>query len=268
MKKLCSFLIVVLLSMFLTAFGQAAPLNYVADTAGLLDAGQKADLETRIKKVRNNFNFDLVIVTLEDAQSQKEPLVFTADYYRDKGYGVGESRDGLILLLDMKARDWAIVGMGHGQTVFTGWGTSYIGKEILPYLGNGKYYEAFGEFLTWSERFLQAYAEGDPITEKNPYLDSTFYGILIALAAFAAVGVAFYVKKHLSNQMKTVSMQYTALDYVKSIDLSKSEDNFLYDQVTTVKKAKANSGSGSVPVSRGSFKSSSGSSHSGSSGKF
>lgn len=271
MKKLWSFLAVILMSFMLANPLAAAPSAYVVDQAGLLDAGQKADLEGRIKQIRDKFKFDIVIVTTKDAATNKTPLVFTADYYMDNGYGVGPSRDGLILLLDMKARDWSIVGTGHGQKVFTDWGTSELGKSILPDLGKGRYYDAFSTFTRLSERFLQAYADGNPITATNPYLDSYFYGFCIILALVAASLLTSGVKASLLSQMKTVIAQYDASDYAKNMALVNNEDIFLYERVSSVKKVVApppRSNSGSVTSSSSSFKSSSGSSHSGSSGKF
>ena len=270
MRKTWSFLTILLMVVSLAMPVLAAPSAYVVDKAGLLKAEQKADLEKQIKEVRGKFNFDLVIVTLKDANTNKEPLVFTADYYMDNGYGVGPSRDGLILLLDMTARDWSIVGTGHGKRVFTGWGTSDIGKRILPNLSKGKYHEAFSSFIMLSETFLQADKNGKPITAKNPYIDSIYYDICIFLALAAAVLLMRITKSVLIRQMNTVVPQYGALDYVKDMVLARKEDIFLYDDVVYVKKAVQSSASrkGSVSRSSDSFESSSGSSHSGSSGKF
>ncbi|MDR1701824.1 MAG: TPM domain-containing protein [Sporomusaceae bacterium] len=269
MKKIWFFLIVSVFSLLLTLPVLATPAAYVVDDAGLLQESEKAGLEKEIKKVRDKFNFDLVIVTLKDTQTSKTPLVFAADYYMDNGYGVGPARDGLILLLDMKGRDWAIVGTGQGQKVFTDWGTSDIGKRILPNLSKGEYGQAFGKFIELSAVFLQAYADGDPISKDNPYLDSSVYWICLFLSVCAGLIAALLGKHFLIKQMNPVAPEGYALHYADSMELAINKDTFLYDKVeSTAKKPPPTSGKDGSILKSGSFRSGGGSSHSGSSGKF
>ena len=73
-------------------------------------------------------------------------MAYADDFYDYNGYGYGDSRDGILLLISMEERDWRISTCGYGITVFTDAGQEYISDKFLPYLSDGDYSEAFTKY--------------------------------------------------------------------------------------------------------------------------
>ena len=268
MKKIIS--IVFLVSLLICSMAAAAPSSYVVDKAKLLRPDEVKKLEARVREVKAKYDFDLVIVTTSESMQGKKPVVFTADYYMDNGYGAGETRDGLIFLINMKERDWAVVGTGLGKRVFNGAVTRKIGDQCKSNLSKGRFNAAFNEFIDLSTELLAANKKGDIYGSFfNPYLTEDDYDVLYVLTAIFGLisfGISFAVIK--PKGMKTVKLQKAAMDYAANIKLLRRQDTYLRSSVSSTRKASQSSSGGGSSYSSDSFSSSSGSSHSGSSGKF
>mgnify|MGYP000308516591 CR=1 FL=1 len=76
--------------------------------------------------------------------------------------GRGENGDGILFLLDMGDRNWAIATHGYAIEVFTDAGQSYIMDQVKPYLSDGDYNEAFHKFATECDDFITQANEAEP----------------------------------------------------------------------------------------------------------
>ena len=88
-----------------------------------------------------------MVVTVNSLEG-KTAQAYAEDYFIDHGYGQGENGDGILFLLDMGDRNWAIATHGYAIEVFTDAGQSYIMDQVKPYLSDGDYNEAFHKFAT------------------------------------------------------------------------------------------------------------------------
>ncbi len=263
MKKLISlaFVIVTVLSISLSVFAETPR---VVDGADLISDSVAAELETKIAEIATTYNFDVVIVT-ENSIGDKTPTAYADDYFDYNGYGYGENRDGMLLLVAMDQRGWAISTRGYGLTAFTDYGTDYIGEEVTASLANEDYDTAFTDYVNLSEEFLAQAATGEPFdvnNEKTTSGDILFTILIIAL--FSAL-LATIVTMILKAQLKTANKQGLANQYVRngSFKLTNQRDIFLFSNVIKTPKAQNNGGGGTS-----SHTSSSGASHGGSSGRF
>ena len=94
----------------------AADLPRLVDNADLLMADDAeallADLDSRSEALQ----FDIVIVTV-DSLDGETPRNYAEDFFWYNNYGLGEDRDGALLLVAMDTRDWYIATHGFGITV-------------------------------------------------------------------------------------------------------------------------------------------------------
>ena len=93
------------------------------DQAGLLDAEQKESLSSTLDEISEREQVDVVIVTVNSLEG-KTAQAYAEDYFIDRGYGQGENGDGILFLLDMGDRNWAIATHGYAIEVFTDAGQS------------------------------------------------------------------------------------------------------------------------------------------------
>ena len=118
----------------------------LVDDAGLLDSTEEILLEKKLDEISERQQCDIAVVTVNGLDG-KSPTVYADDFYDDNGYGYGMNNDGILLLVSMEDRDWAITTCGNAVDVFTDAGQEYIVAQFRPDLSDGKYYDAFDCFV-------------------------------------------------------------------------------------------------------------------------
>lgn len=247
MKKIIS-LILILLLVSVPVLASSAPS--IVDDAQLLSASEAATLAGVADQITANYHIDVVIVTV-NSLGNKTASGFADDYYDYNGY----SEDGILLLLSMEDRDWAISTAGRAIRIFSDRDIDNIFARISNDLGNDDYYSAFSRYLKEIQDHLYAYENGEPVTTKDILVK-----ILIALLIGAAAGgITIGVMR---SKMNTSRRQTDATVYMveESYNLYRSGDLYLYSTTSKTRK-QTNNGSST-------HRGSSGSSHGGRSGKF
>ena len=120
------------------AAGFAGDKDRVVDDADLLSASEETALREKLDEIRVRQKMDIVIVTAETLNGAA-PADYADDTYGYNGYGYGNNKDGLLLLISMEDRDWYISTTGYGITAFTDAGIQYIGSKIKEPLSDGDY---------------------------------------------------------------------------------------------------------------------------------
>ena len=239
------------------------------DEVGLLSESQVSELTAKLDEISVRHQFD-VVVTIAYSLDGKNPRVFAADFYENQGFGYGENGDGIILMLAMEHRDFAFATKGHGLYVFTDAGQEHMEGLFLPYLRNDEYFEAFMAFADAADTFLIRAEEGEryeagniPVSDSERLTNHLIAAAISLVIAFIVPGIVVWVW---TNQLKSVRKKDFACNYIRqgSMQLTLQRDTFLYRNVTRTARQQSSSGGGSS----GSFRSSSGSSFSGRSGKF
>lgn len=64
---------------------------------------EEAKLDSEIEKIRTNYDFDVVLLTVESLEGYT-PEAFADDYYDYNGYGIGDNNDGVLFLISMEER--------------------------------------------------------------------------------------------------------------------------------------------------------------------
>ena len=187
------------------------------------------------------------------------------------GYGAG--RDGVLLLISMEYRDWAISTCGRGQEVFTDYGLDRIRDAIVPYLSQGQYYSAFERFLDMTQDYLYEAEVNTPYDTNNrpgeeivQEREETNWLTVVLGCLIVGLAAALIVTGVMKSKLKSVRPQADARQYAGNFDVTLANDLFLYRTVSRTARPERNSSSGGGGSSR--HTSSSGRSHGGSSGKF
>ncbi len=288
MKKLIRLFLSLSVIVCLSVFTANAKSPNIVDNADLLTSQQEYLLETTTDVIRDDYSFEVVVVTVESTEG-KSIESFADDYYDYNGYGVDAACSGVIFVVDMGARNWFISTSGTGIELIAEGEISYIEQEIIPYLSDGDYSTCFSEFIDTCQEILELDSQGEDFIEYHGYdiesgysdNDGFYYeedyyqpqsfsiskNILIALV----IGfiIAFIIVMTMKGKLKTVRAKSGASDYVVpgSMNVTHSNEVFLYRHVTRTPKQQNNSngrsgGSGGVRVS------SSGRSHGGRGGSF
>ena len=241
----------------------------LVDEAGLLSEEESSTLINKLEEISQRQKNEVAVVTVNSLEG-KTAEAYADDYYDYNGYGYGENDDGLLLLVSMGEREWAVTTYGYCHTVaFTDAGLDYISSEFRRKLSSGEYAKAFDCFADLCDDFLTQAATGEPYDVDNMPKGkvSPFWLYTDLVVAFF---ISFGIVKGKSRNLKSVKKQESAKAYERrgSLSLRRSTDSFVNRIVTqkTIRHEK-NSSSGSSGGSS-SHISSSGRSHGGTSGKF
>lgn len=245
MKRSFCFLIVLILVCSLLFCGSAASPTFVVDDAGLLTEEQLAVLNAEIDRISGEYQVQIRILTVNSIGTQ-DPQSYADSYFNQNNLGYGTKRSGILLLLSMENRDWAVTTNGNADRFISYNDIGNIMDSIAHDLSTGRYYEAFSGYLSGVEKQLELGAIGLSIPVR----------LLIALGV--GLLVAGIVLLILRSQMNTVNAKINAKSYIceSSYDLFRCCDFFLYSTTSRVRKEQSSSSSGSS------------SGHGGRSGKF
>lgn len=243
--------------------------DYVVDNADLLTQTEENELSEKLQDISDELQFDVVVVTTNSTGS-KTATEYADDYFDYNGYGRGSNNDGALFLVDMGDRKWAISTSGYGIEAIVDSALDDMEEEIVPYLKSGDYDGAFNEFADLTYDIVndakngKSYSNSTTSTTKN----HKNIGTNLIVAFSIGAGISLIIILVYRSKLKPVKFQKEAKEYIVpgSFNLRRSDDVFLYFNITKVPIPKNND---SDSDDSGSFhSSSSGSSHGGSSGSF
>lgn len=156
-KILAPVLIVLLFMLAVGTPALAAGGPRVVDLANVLSPADESILEQKAAEIGARFNMDLVIVTTNDTGG-RSAMDFADDYFDYNGYGVGDSRDGALFLIDFANRQtWISTSGDKTIEALTDAQIENILDDV--YAGNkmssGDYAGAAEAFLTSTQKVLQ-----------------------------------------------------------------------------------------------------------------
>lgn len=240
----------------------------LVDEADLLTDSEESALLQKLNDVSKKHRSNVAVLTVYDHNGTVQE--FADDYFDYNGFQADFEGSGILFMLSMEDREWAISTSGSAIYAFTDYGQEYMTEEMLPYLSSGDYYSAFDTYISIADRFLTLYEEGTPYdvdSSKNPN------ELKVVAVASLVVGIilAFIIIGIMAAPLHSVQMNANAAGYQShsGINMQVHRDTFLRAS-TSKRLIPRDDGSRSGGSSGGSstHTSSSGSSHGGSSGHF
>ena len=214
---------------------------FLYDEADLLTDGEEAVLTGKLQSISSTYQAQIVICTI--ASMDGADIDRYLDYlYDTMGFGYGENKDGVLLLVCMDPREYRILSNGFAGVAIDGDAIDAMGDAFVSDLSDGNYAAAFTEFADQCVYYLDGHLNGFPFNFGKNLLISLVIGIAVGLI------VAFILK----GQLKTVRKQDQANVYVKqnSMNLTHQSDIYLYRTVSRTKKSSSGSSSGSGGTAR------------------
>ena len=274
--KLISFLIsvILILSLSVCVFAYNGPA-LVYDEAGILSEDELSSLTEFAESVSDEYKCSIVVAAVNNLNGYSNIEKFADDFFDSNNLGYGQSDDGIMLIICMSTRDYAVLADGRGVDLFTDYGRDYIISQFKSKLSSGNYYGAFKTFINESVKLIKYYnSNGCAFDNYKPSSSDTnrafsLKGVIIGL--LAGIGLGGVPLNRQKKSLQTVLAKANANDYTNgSLRLSVNNDTFVTKNVTRTPiprdadyKGHGGSGGGSTVHTA-----SSGHSHSVTSGKF
>ncbi len=300
MKKIIILLtsLIIILVLPFTAFAvydysDGTRTTLLIDEADLIPDYDEADFLQKLEEVSSTNSCEIAILTVTSTQGQ-DITAFADDYFDYNGFGYGEDDDGLMLVVNMGSREYAITTHGLAIEIFTDYNLNRIENAFIPYLSDGDYTNAFTSFITECsitfddyESYLNNGDDNNYYHEDEYYYNDDYIEIpennkvnifsikWIAISVVIGIIVAFIYTGSLKAKLKTVRSKSAAQDYVVpgSLQITQQRDIFIRSDVKRTPKPKSNSsgssgGRSSFGGGSSTHTSSSGRTHGGSRGSF
>ena len=264
----CILLLITAVSFTVSAEDEAPRLNRLTDAAGLLTDDEYFALLDRLDEISERQGCDVVIITVAELDDDYTPTEFADDVFDYYGFGLGEDRSGILFLLSMEERDWAISTRGYGITAFTDAGQKYIMNKIKGDLSDNNFAAAFNTFADQCDLFLTQAKTAEPYDNKNLPVSITDLICEFLLCFVIGVIPALFITNGMKSKLKTVHKATQAGNYTvpDSLNLHESRDMFITRYIS--KSVRQTSDSSDSSGGSSTHTSSSGATHGGSSGKF
>lgn len=91
--------------------------SLVYDTFGLFSESYRESLERKLEALSNSSQMDIATVIIQTANGLSIEN-FAEEYYKKNNYGRGSAKNGAVLVLDVKAKDWFFFTNGKAQDIF------------------------------------------------------------------------------------------------------------------------------------------------------
>ena len=241
----------------------------LVDDAGLLTTEESTALLEKLEEISQRQQNEVAVVTVNSIDG-KTAQAYADDYYDYNGYGYGENDDGILLLISMGERKWAISTYGYCHlTAFTDAGISYISNEFQRKLSSGKYAQAFDCFADLCDQFLTQAKEGEPYDTDNLPKGSVAF-VWLPIDIIIGCIIAFFRAQGKKKRLKTVRKKVSARDYIVqgSLKVRTGREILLNRVVSSRDISSSDSSSSGSSGGSSTHTSSSGETHGGSSGKF
>lgn len=206
----------------------------VFDQASLLTSDEVKALNTTLKRLRNTFDIDIVIVTAENTGSTSN---YAERFYDHNGFG----SNGILLLYCPDIREAYIDTVGECRRTFGKTAQNEIFDALTPYIRSDDYFGAFEQFTKYCENKL--YSDRASTAVGAPKHKWYFTVLLGAVAIGIIIGfISVFVMR---AKLKSVKFNDCADNYVTdgSLDIAVRRELYLYRTVTKTARPKQNSAS-------------------------
>ena len=236
-------------------------MYYIFDISDLLPFDQWEELEQRAGDISRRHGCGVYVVLVDDYEDFGSGDVYdvtTQIYHSEQNsFGMGDGRDGIMILLSMAERDYAMFVYGKSAGyAFNEYGQEQLEESFLGDFGNDDWYGGISHYLDSCDEYLAKADAGHPV-RANPLWG---IGLMTFLSCLAALAVCMVLKRKMNN----VRQKVQANEYIApgGLRLADSYDRYTHTTQTRTKIEQKSSSSSS------SSSSCSGGGGSGRSGKF
>lgn len=208
--------------------------NLVVDEAGLMSVEMLAALDSKAWQISQANNLEVVVLVVAGTGG-KDIMTFSEDFWDENGYGYGYNHDGVMMTIDLDGRDWCIDADGDGNRIYTDYGKEVMSQQIVPYLSNGQYYEAFDRFLDLAGSFAVEANTQQPYDVFNEYNGEPEtlpqkLGKAAPIGLIASALTTLFGMGGMKRGMNTVQKKHGAIQYARrdSMRMDRQADIFLY----------------------------------------
>ncbi len=221
-------------------------MQYVFDISDLLTYEEWAELEARAADISKRQHCGVYFALVDDYTVIADD-VYEATYqiYHELELGSGEDRDGIIVLLSMDNRKYAMFVYGeYAEYAFDTYGQDELEGRFLGFFGYDDWYGGITHYLDACDEFLTKADAGDPV--RLSYWENfwEYFPAVAVLACLPTGSICIW----LMRGMKSVRQKKEANAYLTEggLHLTQQYDQYTHTTETRTKIQEESSSGGST----------------------
>lgn len=227
---------------------------FVYDTENLLTEDEWLELELLADEISWRYDCAVYIVTIYDYEDYDSDIHYAAvNIYDSNSFGIGENREGIMLMLSTYDRDYDLYVRDGGTAEYAvnKYGRHQMTEEFLDNFADDDWAGGFRDYLNACAEYLSLAEQGHPV--RKPLIK------VLPMALGIGVVLALAVCLFLKAKMKSVRQGAEADTYVtaEGLNLTEQYDNYTHTTETR-RKISQDSDGGSSDHSGGGGSSTSG----------
>lgn len=249
MKKKITLSLLLALCLVLSLGGMALAssqitMPHVTDAVGLLSNEEIMALEQQAGQIEDSYGCAPYILVVEDFRVYEDTMdIFEAgmNLYERWELGHGPEKNGLLLILSMAERDYALVTYGSvTHRAFTDYGQDALCEQFLDNFRNDDWAGGFRDYLDGCAWLLEQAKNGTPYDVDTA--PKGFSPLILVIPLVLALAVCLV----LTAQMKTAKRKTEAGDYMVQggAEMRVVQDIFTHRTVTRQVIQSENKGGG------------------------
>ena len=217
---------------------------YVTDAAGLLTQDEVLALEAQAEQIAEDYGCAPYILVVENYRVYEDTYDVREagmNLYERWGLGYGPEKNGLLLMLSMAERDYALVTNGSvTHQAFTDYGQEALREQFLDNFHNDDWAGGFRDYLDGCAWLLEQARNGTPYDVDTA--PKGFNPLILVIPLVLALAVCLV----LTAQMKTAKRKTEAGDYMVQggAEMRVVQDIFTHRTVTRQVIQSENKGGG------------------------
>ncbi len=240
-RKLCTVMLLLLIGMLFApnqllveATEQTPNKQMIYDEAGLLSKDQYNELNELANRYAALRETDIIVITSNNTHNI-DVKELTQNFYDDQAPGYNKKHgNAVLLLMDMKNRQFYIAGFYKAETYLDNNRLDRINNKITPYMTEGDYAGAFETYISTAYRYMGF--------EPNVNPDNILFNRLFQLIVAAVIGAVAVSVMAIRNGGRNRVNRRTYED-ARHSGIVEKYDRFLHTTVTK-RKIERNSGGG------------------------
>lgn len=220
----------------------------VYDFAELLTEEEEQKIYGQITEFIKKHQMDLAVVTINE-NNKESPREYADDFYDYNNFGITDTRDGILFLIDMENREIYMTTTGNAILMYNDNRIEEALDAVYSYMTNQNYDAGIQNFISKIDNMA---TRGVPSGNKNAHLDQNgniIYEKKISwlLLVVISLGVTGIIMGILISKNKLVRKKTTAKEYLKkdSIKITSISEKLIGTNTIRHKIVDTSSGGGS-----------------------
>jgi len=203
-------------------------MDKVYDFADLLTDIEEDNLYNQVKEYISDTNYDLALVTTNE-NPKNSAMAYADDFFDYNGFGKNETRDGIVILIDMLNRELYVSTSGYAIVLYDDFRIERILDSGYSYITKEDYFNTFSSMIDTMSNYYDLGFPGDNLDiEIDEFGNVTYikympYQLIFVISIIITIIVPIVLYNKSRLKIKSISV----ISYLRLNKLTVKKDELI-----------------------------------------